>query len=163
MKYITILMLSAAFTSPIDQANASETAMSDSESLVIKIDDTLKEYWEIDNRVAPKYPRAALKRQKQGCATVGYVIEADGSTSGHWVIASSPEKIFDRSAIKANKKFSYKPGSQNENNQPVMTINTFTYSLGQGGAAPGKEIADALEKMCRDAAVSAIKAKYGPL
>ena len=161
MKTTMTLLFTAALLSLACAATASDATAPDNQTVLIKIGDALEDYWVVVKKVAPKYPRPALKRKQQGCATVGYFVEADGSTSEHWVIASHPEKIFDRSAIRANKKFSYTPGDLNSDRKPVMTINTFTYNLTVGGVKPDKEANDAFSKLCREAAVNALKSQFG--
>ena len=56
---------------------------------VIALDDQLEEYWVTEKIVAPEYPRMALRRGKMGCVAVGYIIQPDGMTSDHKVLAGS--------------------------------------------------------------------------
>lgn len=101
----------------------------EADSVKVVIDKGLDEYWLVEKKVAPVYPSRALQRGLSGCVTVGYVIEPDGSTGQHKVLVSLPSKIFERSAIVAAKKFRYLPAESNLQQQPIFTINTFTYQL----------------------------------
>ena len=79
--------------------------------------------------MAPRYPRKALSKGIMGCAAVGYIIEADGSTSNHKVLSFYPSEVFDNSAINAAKKFRYRPAEQNPDKISALTINVFTYEI----------------------------------
>ena len=64
-----------------------------------------------------------------GCVAVGYIIQADGMTSDHKVLAFYPSDIFDKSAIKATKQFEYSPSAQNPDKTSALTLNVFTYHV----------------------------------
>jgi hypothetical protein len=88
---------------------------------------------------------------------VGYIIEADGSTSGHAVVAVWPSELFNQAALDAAKKFTYEPAPGNVNREPIYTTNAFTFQLG----AMGEEFEPkrlALAKTCDEAAHKALTA-----
>lgn len=89
---------------------------------------------------------------EQGCVTVGYMIEPDGSTSTHRVLAAFPSKIFDASAIKAAKKFKYSPAEGNVDKIPIFVTNTFTFQIGLGDEKSNMEVRAALSDVCQSAA-----------
>jgi TonB family protein len=60
-------------------------------------------------QVAPVYPRIALKRGIEGCAMIQLTVTKEGSTEDVIVLWSVPPKIFNKAAIRAGKKFKYKP------------------------------------------------------
>ena len=91
--------------------------------------DETNNYWVSEKKVAPRYPSRALRKNEQGCAAIGYIVESDGTTSTHRVIASYPSSLFDDSSIKAAKQFTYVPTENNSERQPIYTTNTFTFQL----------------------------------
>lgn len=60
-------------------------------------------------KVAPQYPRRALKKGIEGYATVEFTVTTLGTVKDPKVIDSKPKHVFDRAAINAAKKFKYKP------------------------------------------------------
>lgn len=65
----------------------------------------------------PNYPSRAQKRDIEGYAVVQFTITVDGKIENIQVIESEPKGVFDRSAMKAAKKYQYDPCV--ENGQPV--------------------------------------------
>ena len=59
--------------------------------------------------VAPDYPDRAAQRGIEGYVVVEYSIDEIGRVGEVHVIFSEPEKIFDRAAINAVKRYKYKP------------------------------------------------------
>ena len=128
--------------------------------VVIALDDQLKEYWVTENKIAPKYPRMALRRGIMGCAAVGYIIQADGSTRDHKILAYYPSDIFDKSAIKAAKQFIFTPTEQNPDRVSVITSNVFTYHVSDdqhGGSESGDEKRELLQELCSKAGRKALE------
>lgn len=124
-------------------------------------DDALNDYWVVNQKFAPDYPTSAVHKGHEGCVTVGYYIEADGTTSGNWVIASYPKFVFERSALNASLKTTYTPGPLNEERQSVVTTMTFTYKLASGNLMPSQLTRELMEKQCTDPAEKVLKEKYG--
>jgi len=123
------------------------TALADA---VIAIDEQLDEYWVVEKMVAPRYPGRALTNGIMGCAAVGYIIEADGSTSNHKILAFHPSRVFDNSAINAAKRFRYSPAEQNPGKISALTINVFTYEIttdrvDKGDSETRQKLADSCE------------------
>lgn len=57
--------------------------------------------WKPVNNIQPIYPRRALSRGVTGWVAVKYSILEDGTVRDSVVIDSSPERVFDRAALKA--------------------------------------------------------------
>jgi len=134
-----------------------------SAQVVIALDDQLEEYWIKEKIVAPKYPRMALRRGKMGCVAVGYIIQADGITSDHKVLAFYPSDIFDKSAIKALKQFKYSPSVSNPDKIAVLTLNVFTYHVSNdrhGGSESGDDKQELLNEMCSKAGKKALEPAF---
>ena len=60
-------------------------------------------------RVLPVYPARAQERGIEGYVVVEFTIAADGTVKDPIVLASEPSKIFDRAALRAIRKWKYKP------------------------------------------------------
>lgn len=117
--------------------------------VILALDEQLEDYWVNEKKVAPEYPGRAMERGTSGCVAVGFTIQSDGSTSGHEVLAYYPSKVFDKSAIRAAKQFSYTPSAQNPDKAPVYTLNSFTYQI-SGGRKFNSDTQKKLAKACKD-------------
>lgn len=60
-------------------------------------------------RIPPRYPRVAARRGIEGVVTVSFTITRDGQVRDPVVISANPEKVFDSEALKAIKKWKFKP------------------------------------------------------
>ncbi|HCZ9280267.1 TPA: energy transducer TonB [Vibrio alginolyticus] len=60
-------------------------------------------------RVDPRYPSKALKRRVEGYVIMRFTIGATGRPKDIEVIEAEPERMFEREAIRALKKWKYQP------------------------------------------------------
>ncbi len=60
-------------------------------------------------KTKPVYPPRALRSGIEGIVTVEFTIAVDGSVKDPRIIKSNPAKIFDRSVLKAIKKWKFNP------------------------------------------------------
>ena len=60
-------------------------------------------------RINPQYPRNELLAGVEGWVKVRFTVEADGSVSSPKVVESKPPRVFDSSALRAIKKWKFKP------------------------------------------------------
>ncbi|UPS11584.1 energy transducer TonB [Vibrio alginolyticus] len=60
-------------------------------------------------RVDPRYPSKALKRRVEGYVIMRFTIDATGRPKDIKVIEAEPERMFEREAIRALKKWKYQP------------------------------------------------------
>lgn len=60
-------------------------------------------------RVQPVYPERALSRGIEGWVDIGFTVTVTGSVKDEHVIDAEPSSIFNRAALKAVRKFKYKP------------------------------------------------------
>lgn len=60
-------------------------------------------------RVDPRYPSKALKRRVEGYDIMRFTIDATGRPKDIEVIEAEPERMFEREAIRALKKWKYQP------------------------------------------------------
>jgi len=78
----------------------------------------------------PVYPNSAITKGIEGFAVVGFSVSPAGQVYDAFIIESEPNSIFDRSALKAIKKFKYK--AKMENGKAVATDGQrylFSYKL----------------------------------
>ncbi len=60
-------------------------------------------------RINPQYPRNELLAGVEGWVKVRFTVEPDGSVSSPRVVESKPPRVFDSSALRAIKKWKFKP------------------------------------------------------
>ncbi len=60
-------------------------------------------------RVSPRYPRRALERGIEGFVDVNFDITTFGGTKNIRIVNAQPEGTFDSAALKAVRKWKYKP------------------------------------------------------
>lgn len=98
-------------------------------SILVVNSENLDTYWINEKKVAPEYPTKSLRKGEEGCVAVGFIIEADGTTSAHRAITFHPSNNFTQSAIRAAKQFRYIPSEQNAGRNAVFTTNSFTFQI----------------------------------
>lgn len=72
-------------------------------------------------RIDPKYPIQAARDGREGWVRLSFTINEAGGVEDVKVIESQPRRIFDREAVRALKKWKYKP--RIEEGQPVKQFN----------------------------------------
>ena len=127
------------------------------DSVLFLPSDQVETFWVSVKKVAPVYPKKALRKGEQGCVVVGYIIEPDGTTSNHRVVGSYPSDNFYQSSIDAAKQFLYEPTEENTKRETVFTTNTFTFQI-SNSAKPDKESQTQLAALCTAAANKALNA-----
>jgi protein TonB len=70
-------------------------------------------------RIQPMYPRQAAERRIEGWVVLKFTISTSGSVKRARVLRSEPPRIFNKVALKAIKKWKYKP--KVKNGVPVET------------------------------------------
>ena len=60
-------------------------------------------------RITPKYPVAAARDGKEGWVQLGFTISEIGTVISPYIINSEPKRIFDKEALRALRKWKYKP------------------------------------------------------
>ena len=70
----------------------------------------------------PVYPRKALRLEVEGTVRVEFDVDTDGSVLDPFVVESNPPGVFDRSAIKAVRKFLYEPPTYNGTSVKVNNV-----------------------------------------
>ncbi len=111
-------------------ALAIQTATAQGEDTVLAVPpDKLAELWVPSHAVTATYPIGAKRRWQEGCATVGFVIEPDGTTSSLRVLASWPGSEFESPSLEAARKHRYEPAPGNPGREAVYTTHTFTFQV----------------------------------
>jgi len=77
-------------------------------------------------RIAPKYPMTAARDGTEGWVILGFDISAIGQVINVKVLDSQPNKVFDKAAKQALRKWKYR--AKSENGQPI-TQQGFTVQL----------------------------------
>jgi protein TonB len=84
-------------------------------------------------KVAPQYPRRALKKGIEGYVTLEFTVTTLGTVIDPVVIDSKPKNVFDRAAINAAKKFKYKPKVVDGKAQQVTGVrNIIRFEMDKG-------------------------------
>ncbi|GAA4362809.1 energy transducer TonB [Kangiella marina] len=71
-------------------------------------------------RTQPNYPIVAQQRGLEGWVLLTYDVDTSGTLSNIAVIDSEPRKIFDKEAVRALRKWKFKPGMTN--GQPIASV-----------------------------------------
>lgn len=66
------------------------------------------EYYELVKRVAPEFPRRALRGGFKGYVVIEYIIDTQGQVIEPKVVESQPDEVFDKAALSAIKQWQYK-------------------------------------------------------
>ncbi|UXI69381.1 TonB family protein [Tahibacter amnicola] len=68
---------------------------------------------ELVRQVPPQYPTAALRRRQEGWVQVEFTVTADGRVTNAHVLDSDPPRTFDRAALDAVQRWTFKPAVRN--------------------------------------------------
>lgn len=80
-------------------------------------------------RPNPKYPPRALQAGIEGYVILDVTIDADGSVSAVSVIESKPKRLFDREAIRAMKRWKFRPKIVDGKPQPQRAKQKLEFNL----------------------------------
>ena len=96
------LILIGIFSNPAFSAKALEGYVGEDRTIieVAKIFDS-----------APTYPRNAIRMGREGYVLIEFDVDTDGSVLDPYVLESEPTGVFERSAIKAVRKWLFSPPS----------------------------------------------------
>lgn len=73
----------------------------------------------------PRYPPAALRARQSGSVQVEFTVAPDGSVSAARVVSAQPDRVFDREAVAAVKRWRFQPVDS-----PVTTRRTIAFNPG---------------------------------
>ncbi len=80
-------------------------------------------------KVAPKYPKKAAKRRQQGWVKVQFIITVAGKVKSPFVVASKPNGVFDKAALKAIRRWKFKPKIVNGQRVAQRAVQTIKFKL----------------------------------
>ena len=83
------------------------------------------------NKIYPKYPRRAKLSKKEGFVELQFQIDAKGYVHNPVVIQSNPEGVFERSALRAIKRWRFKPQKGSDPSALTDATITFNYRLAE--------------------------------
>lgn len=118
-----ILLSAILFAGPWGEARVA-SADDDSSALFNCRSEYIWPRIEANYRVAPEFPRSGLNRSTDGWVLLNFEILPNGQTDNISVLDAYPDGVFDSSAIKALKKWSYptrKDASESIQSRVVMT------------------------------------------
>lgn len=73
----------------------------------------------------PRYPAAALRARQSGQVQVEFTVGPDGSVTSARVVSAQPDRVFDREAVAAVKRWRFQPVDS-----PVTTRRTIAFNPG---------------------------------
>ncbi|HJR74791.1 MAG TPA: energy transducer TonB, partial [Luteimonas sp.] len=73
----------------------------------------------------PRYPAAALRARQSGSVQVEFTVAPDGSVSAARVVSAQPDRVFDREAVAAVRRWRFQPVDS-----PVTTRRTIAFNPG---------------------------------
>jgi protein TonB len=59
--------------------------------------------------IAPEYPREAMLKDIEGSVKVRFTIDSDGKVSEAFVVSSTPDRVFDKAALNAVRRWRFEP------------------------------------------------------
>lgn len=83
-------------------------------------------------KITPKYPRKAVRSGKEGWVKIEFTITEQGAVVDPKVIASKPRRIFDRAALKAIRKWRFRPKIIDGKAIPRRAVQVIEFSLATG-------------------------------
>ncbi|MEM1412233.1 MAG: energy transducer TonB [Pseudomonadota bacterium] len=102
---------------------ATPASSDDSEVLALPLE-AAQEYWRINEIQMPEELIEAEAEEDGGCVVIGFIIEADGSTSSHQPVFAWPNDRLVDDAVRAVAQATFKPTRQNKERLPVYTTHT---------------------------------------
>lgn len=80
-------------------------------------------------RIEPRYPSRAAMNGIEGWVKVRYTINIDGTVSDAQIIDAKPKRIFNRAALRAIKKWRFRPSQVNGQAVVQNGIQVFNFEL----------------------------------
>ena len=80
-------------------------------------------------RVSPNYPRKAKKASLEGYVTMAVEIRPNGTVSSVKVLDSEPPRMFDQAAVRAMKRWKFRPRTENGEKKPQKAKQTIEFKL----------------------------------
>ena len=81
------------------------------------------------SKIYPKYPRRAKLQRKEGLVQLQFQIDVNGYVHNPSIVKSEPVGLFDDSALRAIKKWRFKPIKDSDSSALIDATITFNYRL----------------------------------
>jgi len=72
-------------------------------------------------RAAPRYPSKALSQGLEGWVEVAYQVNERGRAVNAKVIKAEPQKVFDKSSIRAIEKWKFVPAKDSQTGKTILS------------------------------------------
>ena len=86
-------------------------------------------YWVPKFETRFEYPPDAIRDSITGCVRVDFTIDAEGKAVAPYKVVSIPDKIFEKAALKAIKKASFKPSNTNTERVSVRSSLIYAFNI----------------------------------
>ncbi len=80
-------------------------------------------------KTAPKYPKRASRRRQEGWVKVQFIITAAGTVKSPFVVASKPSGVFNKEALRAIRRWKFKPKLINGQRVAQRAVQTIKFKL----------------------------------
>ncbi|PIF04577.1 MAG: hypothetical protein CSA86_01450 [Arcobacter sp.] len=81
------------------------------------------------SKIYPTYPRRARVQKKEGFVQLHFQIDINGYIHNPKVVKSNPKGVFEKSALRAIKRWRFRPMKNSDKNTLVDATITFNYRL----------------------------------
>ena len=100
----------------------------------------------------PRYPSSMIKKGIEGYVEIGFIVNADGSTSDHKIIKSIPSNYFDENSLKEAKGLRYTkdPSFTYSINSGNNHKHRFTFNLPEGARKVPNGVFSCMELIYQD-------------
>ena len=100
----------------------------------------------------PRYPSSMIKKRIEGYVEIGFIVNADGSTSDHKIIKSIPSNYFDENSLKEAKGLRYTkdPSFTYSINSGNNHKHRFTFNLPEGARKVPNGVFSCMELIYQD-------------
>ena len=100
----------------------------------------------------PRYPSSMIKKGIEGYVEIGFIVNADGSTSDHKIIKSIPSNYFDENSLKEAKGLRYTkdPSFTYSVNSGNNHKHRFTFNLPEGARKVPNGVFSCMELIYQD-------------
>jgi len=80
-------------------------------------------------RIPPRYPSRAARRGLEGWVKVEFTVDAQGRVQDPEVLDSEPSRVFDRAALRAIRRWRFKPATESGEAVSRRAVQTITFKL----------------------------------
>lgn len=82
------------------------------------------------HRFRPRYPNSALRKRVEGYVKLVFTVTKEGKVVNAKVVEAKPEGVFEDAALKAIRRWEFKPPTEEGKAQSVRAVQTLQFQLG---------------------------------